>query len=237
MKKLLSPKAFAMIGVLAALVLFGAFSAPSASASSGTFNLMVFHGINGNDLGLDKDLPVNVFANGSLAVPGFEFGESVSTSLASGDYTFTVELLDGTPLPSMTLGPVRIPAGVDVDVKARLDDAGTPYLRARISETPVVPDAFDLSVKHNIDGNDLGVVSELPVNVFINGQLALPGFTYGDKISTSLDAGTYTITVELLDGTPLPSMTLENVEIPAGAKIAIKARLIGGVPTLKVNIH
>ena len=168
MKKLLSPKAFALTGVLAALLLFGAFNAPSASANTGSFNLLVFHGINGNDLGLDKDLPVNVFVNGGLAVPGFEFGESVSTSLTPGDYTFTVELLDGTPLPSMTVGPVRIPAGVDVDVKARLNDAGIPYLRVRIAETPVVPEAFDLSVKHNIDGNDLGVVEALLVNVFIN---------------------------------------------------------------------
>ena len=84
---------------------------------------------------------------------------------------------------------------------------------------------------------DLGVLQDLPVNVFINGQLALSGFEFGDKFSGSLDPGVYTITVELMDGTPLPTMTLENVEIPAGAKIAIKARLINGVPSLKVNVQ
>jgi hypothetical protein len=229
MKKLLSLKNWTIIGIMAALMFVTAFNAPAASASS-DFNLNVSHLINGNDLGLDRELPVNVYVNGSLAIPDFTFGEKVETSLSAGWYTITVFLTDGTPLPSMTVGPVNIPAGVDVDIKARLNTMDTPYLQVKASETEakmVNDGTFDVTVRHSINGRSLGLPKALPVNVYINGGLAIPGFEYGDKVQTSLRAGTYTITVALADGTLLPSMTLSNVEIPAGADLIINAKLTG----------
>jgi hypothetical protein len=71
---------------------------------------------------------VNVFINGALAIPGFEYGDRVRTQLSSGTYTITVELADGTPLPSMTVGPVFVDAGSDLIFNAKLD-AGTPIIR------------------------------------------------------------------------------------------------------------
>jgi hypothetical protein len=227
MKKLLSPKNWIVIGILAALMFVTAFSAPPAAASS-NFNLDVAHLINGNKLGVDQDLPVNVYVNGKLTIPDFRFGESISTELPAGWYTITVFLTDGTPLPSMTVGPVEIPAGVDVDIKARLSNDKTPFLQVKAGATEAeMPSngTFDVTVRHSIDGRSLGLPKALPVNVYINGALAIPGFEYGDKIQTSLRGGTYTITVTLADGTPLPSMTLSNVEIPAGADVIINAKL------------
>jgi len=229
MKKLLSLKNWTIIGIMAALLFVTAFSAPTASASS-DFNIKVTHLINGNDLGLDRDLPVNVYINGSLAIPDFRFGEKVETSLSAGWYTITVFLTDGTPLPSMTVGPVNIPAGVDIDIKARLSQHDVPYLQVKgaASEPAMANDGtFDVTVRHSINGSRLGLPKALPVNVYINGAMAISGFEYGDKVQTSLRAGTYTITVALADGTPLPSMTLSNVEIPAGADVIINAKLTG----------
>jgi hypothetical protein len=227
MKRLLSPKIWTILGILGALLLVTAFKVPQAAASSGEFNLEVAHLINGNKLELDKDLPVNVYINNKLAIPDFQFGEKISTSLPAGSYTITVFLTDGTPLPSMTVGPVGIPAGVDVSIKALLDD-DTPILKVKASETmeEMLSDGtFDVKVRHSIDGRRLGLAKALPVNVYINGALAIPGFEYGDSISTSLRAGTYTITVTLADGTPLPSMNLGPVELPAGADVTINAKL------------
>jgi len=227
MKKLRSLKNWTIIGIAAALLFVTAFSAQPAAASN-DFNLEVSHLINGNDLELDRELPVNVYINGALAIPDFRFGEKVETSLAAGWYTITVFLTDGTPLPSMTVGPVQIPAGVDVTIKARLNTLDTPYLAVKgvASEAKMVSDGtFDVTVRHSINGTSLGLPSALPVNVYINGNLAIPGFEYGDKVQTSLRAGTYTITVTLADGTPLPSMTLSGVEIPAGADVIINAKL------------
>ena len=229
MKKLLSLKNWTIIGVVAALMFVTAFSAQPAAASS-NFNLEVTHMINGNDLGLDRQLPVDVYINGSLAISGFTFGEKVETSLSAGWYTITVFLTDGTPLPSMTVGPVNIPAGVDVSVKARLNSMDTPYLQVKgVASEPVMPSdgSFDVTVRHSVNGTSLGLPKALPVNVYINGNMAISGFEYGDKIETSLRAGTYTITVTLADGTPLPSMTLGPVDIEAGADLIINAKLTG----------
>ena len=229
MKKLLTLKNWTIIGVVAALMFVTAFSAQPAAASS-NFNLDVTHMINGNDLGLDRQLPVDVYINGSLAIPGFTFGERVETSLSAGWYTITVFLTDGTPLPSMTVGPVNIPAGVDVSVKARLNSMDIPYLQVKgVASEPVMPSdgSFDVTVRHSVNGTSLGLPKALPVNVYINGNMAISGFEYGDKIETSLRAGSYTITVTLADGTPLPSMTLGPVDIEAGANLIINAKLTG----------
>jgi hypothetical protein len=227
MKNIFTRKNWTILGILAALLFATAFSVPQASANSGQFNIDVAHLINGKDLGLDKELPVDVYINGNLAIPYFTFGEKISTTLPAGQYTINVTLTDGTPLPSMTVGPVQIPAGTDVSIKARLDNE-TPVLKVKASESmkEMVSDGtFDVKVRHSIDGRSLGLNKALPVNVYINGNLAIPRFEFGDVVTTSLRAGTYSIAVTLLDGTPLPSMDLGPVDLPAGADVLINAKL------------
>ena len=90
------------------------------------------------------------------------------TSLPAGSYMIYVTLMDGTPLPSMDVGPVMIPADVDVSIKALLDYEDTPYLNVGISETEPAVTTFKATVKHSINGRDLGLPKALPVNVFIN---------------------------------------------------------------------
>lgn len=234
MIKLFSPHNIVTLSLTAALLFVSAFFVPKVSAAGSTFNLMVEHTINGNDLGLDKALPVNVYLNGNLAISDFRFGESVSTSLFAGTYEVKVTLSDGTPLPSMDLGPVEIPAGVDVMIKAVLDYTGTPVLLVEASETAPMVRTFDVTVRHSINGRSLGLPKALPVNVFINGALAIPEFEFGDKVETKLPAGTYTITVELLDGTPLPSMTVGPVTVEAGSDLIFNAKLEAGAPSIRV---
>ena len=234
MKQLFSPRTILTISLTAALLVVSAFFVPQASASGGTFNLMVEHTINGKDLGLDKDLPVNVYLNGNLAISDFRFGEMISTSLPAGIYEVNVTLPDGTPLPSMDLGPVAIPAGVDVMIKAVLDVDGAPILQVKAAETASMANTFDVTVKHSINGRSLGLPKALPVNVFINGALAIPGFEYGDRVRTQLSSGTYTITVELADGTPLPSMTVGPVLVDAGSDLIFNAKLDAGTPIIRV---
>jgi CRISPR/Cas system-associated exonuclease Cas4 (RecB family) len=234
MKKLFSPRNILTLSLTAALLLVSAVFVPQASAAGGSFNLMVEHTINGKDLGLDKALPVNVYLNGNLAIPDFQVGESISTSLPAGTYTVNVTLPDGTPLPSMDLGPVTIPAGVDVMIKAVLNSSGTPILRVDVAESAPAINTFDVTVKHSINGRSLGLPKALPVNVYINGALAILGFEFGDKVTTKLASGTYTITVELLDGTPLPSMTVGPVFVDADADLVFNAKLEAGTPSIRV---
>lgn len=107
-----------------------AFNATPAQAQGDSFDLTVKHNINGISLGLEKGLPVDVYVNGEKAFT-FSFGETVETSLLAGTYFIEVKLA-GTDITVMTLGPVDIPAGVDVMIKAQLSANKTPALKAKI---------------------------------------------------------------------------------------------------------
>lgn len=106
------------------------------ASSPDTFNVSVYHGINGRSLGLSKDLPVDVtiYLNGSelTTIQGLKFKDRLSTPLPAGNYLITVTSQEAGPLPSMTVGPVDIPAGVDVSIHARLSGGKTPILDVKI---------------------------------------------------------------------------------------------------------
>jgi hypothetical protein len=123
-------KKLSIVGILAAMVLVVIFSAAPAKAADNTFDIYVKHNINGRSLGLEKDLPVDVYINGDKAFT-FEFKDAVSTSLPAGNYTFTVKLA-GTDTTVMSFGPADIPAGVDVNVKAKLSADKTPILKVKV---------------------------------------------------------------------------------------------------------
>lgn len=127
MKKLSS---FAVVAAVFGLILGLAFSTIPVKASTDTFDLYVKHNINGRSLGLDKDLPVDVYVNGNKAFT-FEFGDSVSTSLPAGNYFIEVKLA-GTNIVVMSLGPTDIPAGVDVTIRATLSEGKTPALKVLV---------------------------------------------------------------------------------------------------------
>ena len=119
-----------IFAVVIAIAVGFAFNISPVQADGHEFDLQVSHRINGRALGLDKELPVDVYVNGGLAIPGFTFGQVVETELEAGTYTIVVTLA-GTDDVVMSLGPVEIPAGADVSIRATLGSEG-PTLRAKI---------------------------------------------------------------------------------------------------------
>ena len=126
-----------IFGILAAVMVFAlVFAAAPAKAADGTWNVNVVHNINGRSLGLSKELPVNitVYKDGApLAfLNDFTFKERFAAALPAGEYTievFSTEL--GTVVPSMTLGPVMIPEGADLLIRAQLSADKTPVLEVK----------------------------------------------------------------------------------------------------------
>lgn len=118
-----------LFSLVFALVIGLGFSAAPAFANS-NFDLAVKHNINGQSLGLDKDLPVDVYVNGGYVFT-FSFGDEIETQLPANTYSIDVKLA-GTNVTVMSLGPVDIPAGVDVTIRATLGADKTPTLRATI---------------------------------------------------------------------------------------------------------
>ena len=123
-------KKISIIGMLAALLVAVIFSAVPAKAADNTFDIYVKHNINGSSLGLEKELPVDVYVNGNYAFT-FEFKQDFSAPLPAGEYTFEVKLA-GTDTTVMSFGPAEIPAGVDVNVKAKLSADKTPVLKVKV---------------------------------------------------------------------------------------------------------
>jgi hypothetical protein len=100
-----------------------------------TFNISVYHGINGKALGLSKELPVTaaVYQGDALiAEIPLEFKDRFATNLPPGTYTIMVTSAEAGPLPSMTVGPVFIPAGVEVRAQAQLAAGKTPIVNVKI---------------------------------------------------------------------------------------------------------
>jgi len=126
MNKFYKLSIFAAILAIAAVFAFS----PSAvqAAEEGEFDLSVKHNINGRSLGLDKELPVDVYVNGGKAF-SFEFGDVVPTSLPAGDYFIEVKIGE-TVVASLQTG--FIPAGVDVSIRATLGAGKAPTLRVGI---------------------------------------------------------------------------------------------------------
>ena len=124
-----------LVAVMAGALAFGA---TKTRAADGTFTISVYHGINGKALGLSKELPViaSVYSGDQLiAELPLEFKDRFSADLPAGTYTIMVSaVVDGNlvPVPSMTVGPVAIPADVDVRLQARLAEGGTPILSVRV---------------------------------------------------------------------------------------------------------
>lgn len=122
--------------LVTALALVLAFGAQSALAAVGTFDISVYHGINGRSLGLSKDLPViaEVYKDGALlAEIPLSFKDRIATELPAGEYTIMVRSVElGAYIPSMTVGPVDIPAGVDVSLHAKLSADKTPILKVKV---------------------------------------------------------------------------------------------------------
>jgi hypothetical protein len=122
---------FALVAVMAAGFAF----APAARAADGTFNISVYHGINGTALGLSKELPViaSVYKDGELmANLPLSFKDRFSGALPEGTYTIMVTAVGVGPVPSMTVGPVFLPADAEVRLHARLGAGGTPIISARV---------------------------------------------------------------------------------------------------------
>ncbi len=110
--------------------------AQTVLASNGTFNVNVYHGINGRSLGLSKELPVDIsiYKDGGLltTIEDFTFKSRLSTPLPAGEYLIMVSSDEAGPLPSMTVGPVQIPEGANVYLHAKLGANKTPIIAVRV---------------------------------------------------------------------------------------------------------
>jgi hypothetical protein len=88
-------------------------------------------------LGLSEELPVDVYVCTPAGLigyfPDFTYGEKFSTQLPAGTYEIMIYSQElGTFVPSMTVGPVEIPGGVEVRLQAKLEPGKTPVTNVKV---------------------------------------------------------------------------------------------------------
>ncbi len=113
-----------------ALVCATAFMSQTASAQF-VQNIYVVHGINGEDLGLDRDLKVDIAVDGVCAVPGVVFGDVLGpVELPDpGPYDVEISLSDGNCTGALAVtGQFDLSIGETATVVAHLDANSAPRI-------------------------------------------------------------------------------------------------------------
>lgn len=101
--------------------------------SHDTFDVSIYHGINGRSLGASKAFPVDIWVNDVEVFSDVEFGKRLEASLPAGTYTIEIYSDDlGAFVDSMKIESAKIPAGVDVDIHAKFSAEKTPILKVKI---------------------------------------------------------------------------------------------------------
>lgn len=125
------------VGIAAIMVLMTLFAVqPVAAASPGNFDLTVYHGIKGDELGLSRELPVNiwVYKDGYLfaKINDFTYRERINLELPAAEYEILIESVElGIVIDSMKVGPVDITEGANLAIRAQVDPGKIPVLAVR----------------------------------------------------------------------------------------------------------
>jgi hypothetical protein len=181
----------ATLGV-AILVLGALFAAPAAANDDGSV-AYIFHGIDGMDLGLEADLPVDVLVNGAIcAAAELTFGEFVGPFfLDPGDYNIQISLANpGFPCTSNTVIGAVVPlaANETVAIAAHLDAAGGPTASKFPIDVSRTPDGQGRLIAHHTAAAPTVDVIVDPAGAAA-GPIEVPNVSNGQQLSADLKAG------------------------------------------------
>ena len=184
---------------------------------------------------LAKAPAVDILAGGAVLFAGVENGESGVAEVPAGNYAVAIAPAGGDqifPTPPATI-PVALPNNTSVIAYAIGDIAGDFTVVPQVISLGAPSGFANVSVVHGIPG--------LTVDVYLNGNLTIPGFT-PETITPRLllPAGTYDIALYAEGANPLvtePALVAGGVAVPAGANASVVAFLdTKGAPTAKVFI-
>lgn len=93
-------------------------------------NVTVVHGIDGRDLSLSKDLPVDISVNGNCAFTNVKYQQSAKATLPTGNYSIAVHPSDGScKQTALFSGTARITNRIrSAAIVANLSAQGAPEL-------------------------------------------------------------------------------------------------------------
>jgi hypothetical protein len=130
------------------------------------------------------DTPVDVFANGEVVIPDFQFGDTEDLSALAGQTLAGLEVRPaGTEDVAIDGGDLALPASGNVTAIAHLDAEGTPILTVFENDTsPIAAGQGRLVVRHT--------AAAPAVDVKANGEVAFSNLSNPNEAKADLPAGT-----------------------------------------------
>lgn len=176
---------------------------------------------------------VDVLAAGGVLIPNLANGEEAQADVPAASYPVTLNAAGTSTqaFPASGAVDLAIPSNKSVIVYA-IGDLGGAFTVVTQTIDLGMPDGYGIvTVVHGVPG--------LTVDVYLNGNLAIPGFA-PDTITDQflMAAGTYDIAIYAAGSDPLttsPAIVAPGVAVPAGANATVVAHLgFGGTPTASV---
>ena len=184
----------------------------TSRAGQAAARVVVVHGIDGRDLGLDQALPVDVEVNGACALTAFTF-KTITGALAlpAGTYDIVVRL-PGTAGPctgaaAITATDIPLESGKRYSIVAHLSPAGAP-VASLFETTRGRAGLARVTVRH--------AAAFGPVDILANGSVLFAGLANGQQRRESIPAGSYAIGVAPA-GSGTPALALD-LPVAAGGQ-------------------
>ncbi|MDI3329473.1 MAG: DUF4397 domain-containing protein [Micrococcus sp.] len=196
------------------LAFFGS-ALPAAAAGTDdsggdTAKVSVLHGV--------PDTTVDVYVNGERTLDDFKPGELAGPlELPAGDYELAVTASDAEDDSEPVIGPVDVSleGGGDYTAVAHLDAQGQPTATAFVNDTSALEAGNGrLVVRH--------VAAAPAVDVWANGEVAIPGLENPNEESLDLPASTIEAAVSVA-GESDPVLGPTDVEVAEGAATIVYA--------------
>ncbi len=172
--------------------------------------LSVLHGV--------PDTTVDVYVNGERTLDDFEPGDLAGPlELPAGDYEIAITAADAEDDSEPVIGPVDVTleGGTDYTAAAHLDAEGQPTATAFVNDTSALEAGNGrLVVRH--------VAAAPAVDIWANGEVAVPGLENPNEESLDLPAGTIEAAVSLA-GESDPVLGPTDVEVAEGAATIVYA--------------
>lgn len=187
-----------------------AASGAPALAADDTASLSVLHGV--------PELTVDVYVDGERALDDFEPGSLAGPlELPAGAHELAITAGDAADASEPVLGPipVELEAGGDYTAAAHLDADGQPTATAFMNDTSQLEAGEGrLTVRH--------IAAAPAVDVWANGEVAVPGLENPDEASLTLPASTVEAAVSLAGETD-PVLGPTPVEAAEGTNTIVYA--------------
>jgi hypothetical protein len=190
--------------------------------------LTVVHGVPG--------LTVDVYLNGTLAIPGFAPDTITDQFLmAAGTYDIAIYAADSDPLataPAIVAPGVVVPAGANATVVAHLDAGGMPTASVFLDDVSSIDSGnARVTVRHTANAP--------AVDVLAGGAVLLPNLANGGGAGADVPAGQYGVTLNAAGTTTqaYPASGAVDVDLAEGANTVVYAvGTLGGDFKLLVDV-